>query len=1050
MTPKKILISLAGLFGCGLVALLTAVVVPSTAAAQSTTPVRFFNSEPYLAVEFALVPENCNGRPAQRYDGVQYLAREASRTYNLSTNCDWRGYVVHCNAYIEFRANHGDRDMHPPGGQNHVDDTGRFVLTKGNPLRWNGHVTRSVYIYKNIFGNVGCNRYFDARSTISIPKGPELTNARGEHLYTGLTVPVTYTGTGSEYCQVFIDRVPQASDTVLYRIGPDGGLGPSQVSLVHVPFQDNSRRCYYTVEFPPAIGGMTLQPGETTHHIGGTVNLQAHYELNSAGPSPKPSLALATASDTGYSNSDGITNNPAPTIVASNLVEGSWVMVQGKFTDYDGSYITIEKALRATGTSANVEFRNDSREDRCRVTERSRIHIVRRDDGASWDCALNQQAGLNNGIWTFTATQYVRGNLATAADPLEVTLDETPPRTNAVWSSASSIGAGFSVPLTFNFSEPVYDFTASDLEVTGGTVSEPISRAEDGGPSSTYNATLTANADATGSVTVRLPINRVRNVASVLNFVNNFTLRIGVHAQSAKPTAALRVGHDTGASSSDNLLAGNTPVITAGNLVEGATVTVRAEHLQADGSRAVYRRTFRATGTTGDASFGNLNLGGGCIMDTVFPNGSRRPGVSRDTCPLREAAGQNSTEWEVVVTQTEPDKEPSHSDALTITLDNVNPRVEQFTADPTSLDAGGASELTLKFSEAMTGLEAADLAVTGGTVSALAVDPTDDTRYTATLTAAQDVTEATVSLNANAATDMAGNSLDLGGNGSVTVSVTPAEAPEPADPEPDSSGDPDPGNISPVPDSEDDPLAPPDTGSNLTPSGPLPPPVASLDQAFGGASNFTSNNAPLFNLDNLQVGAEVVATLRYDVPNSPTGDFTQFSKTFIATDSSMSINFITPAVGGECTILTSLLGWVVAVEGKSQDCIMLRAEQGIWTLRVLQKHPDGSEEAQAAPLAITFSLDGSPPAPEPPADPETAGDPDPSDDPDSSGDPEPASGPDSSGDPAPAPAPEPPADDNDEDGDGGPDQSPEPDSEPAGDPDPSGDPAPAPNPESGS
>ena len=945
-TPRKILISLAGLFGCGLVSLLAAVAAPNTAVGQlDHVPVQFYNGGQSEDVEFAVEPQNCDREPPYRREGVHRVRARQTITLHLADFCDWTFTMVGCNAYVQYKSFAQRSDYLPRGAENHVETSGRFTFTQGRPLRWNGETVQHVTMTRrDSTSDLGCNSYFSPFADIMAPAGAEASNQHGESVFAGTTIPVTFTGS-QDQCWVVVDRVPSLDNIVDFTVGADGRVTPVQISLIDTVYRaqeisnqagnSQQHRCSYALSFPESVGGMALQAGTATPRItGGSTAFEAQYGIGAeTASSAQPALALAAASDTGYRDSDSITSNAAPTIAASGLVADAWVVVQGQHTRDDGSYLTIEQTFQATGDSADVTFGNNSRSDQCRVTERSADHSVSRDAAASGSCGLNQTAGQNNGTWTFTATQYEPGKLGTAADPLDLTLHQAAPRITAMYASATSVGAGFSVPLTFNFSEPVYEFTAADLTVTGATVAEPVSQATDGGPASTYNATLTANADAE-RIRVDLPRNKVRNVAGVLNFVNGFALTLGVHAQSAKPTAALRAGQDTGASDSDLLLAGNMPIITAGNLVPGATVSVKAEHLLANGSIAEYERVFTATGTTGDASFGNENLGGSCTKRTVDPSGSWSPGGRRDTCPLTEAAGSNSTLWRVTVTQTEPDKEPSSADVLEFVLDDVSPRLASFTADPATVAAGATAQLTLEFSEAVTGLAAADLTVTGGTVSALAADAADDTRYSATLTAGQGVAEATVTIHENAATDLAGNALDVGGNGSVVVTVAPAEEPEPADPEP---------------------------------AALLPTPVVSLNQAFGGDSNFTRNDAPLFDLDNLQVGAEVVATLRYDMPGSAAGDFTRFSKTFIATDSSMSIDFINPAMGGECSILTSAYGWVVAVEGQSQDCIMLPGEQGAWTFRALQRNPDGSGEAQSAPLVITYSLDD--PAPEPPAEP---------------------------------------------------------------------------------
>ena len=180
-TPRKILIGMAGLFGCGLVSLLAAVAVPNTAAGQGdTTPVQFYNSGLGEEVEFSVVPQNCDRDPASRHEGVHQVRVRQSITLNLANYCDWVGSMVGCNAYIGYKRSAQDNDFLPSGSENYIETSGRFTLTKGEPLNWNEQEVRHVtMIRRDYTSDLGCNTYFSPVADITVPAGAEASNQQG-------------------------------------------------------------------------------------------------------------------------------------------------------------------------------------------------------------------------------------------------------------------------------------------------------------------------------------------------------------------------------------------------------------------------------------------------------------------------------------------------------------------------------------------------------------------------------------------------------------------------------------------------------------------------------------------------------------------------------------------------------------------------------------------------------------------------------------------------------------------------------------------------------
>lgn len=171
-------------------------------------------------------------------------------------------------------------------------------------------------------------------------------------------------------------------------------------------------------------------------------------------PSAPSALALAAADDSGASNSDRITN------VTSGLT------ITG--TAEAGATVTLREGTTVLGTgTAN----------------------------SSGSFSIDVALGAGTHSLTATATD-AAGNAGTASSALSITIDTTAP-TVAISSSAATILAGQSATLTFSFSETPVGFAASDISVSGGTLT--------GLTVSPTNANVyTATLNATGAVTVSI------------------------------------------------------------------------------------------------------------------------------------------------------------------------------------------------------------------------------------------------------------------------------------------------------------------------------------------------------------------------------------------------------------------------------------------------------------------------------------------------------------------------------------------------------------------
>lgn len=185
---------------------------------------------------------------------------------------------------------------------------------------------------------------------------------------------------------------------------------------------------------------------------------------------------------------------------------------------------------------------------------------------------------------------------------------------------------------------------------------------------------------------------------------------------SAPSGLTLAAADDSGASGSDRITSQTSALTITGTAEAGSTVTLR------DGSTVL--------GTVTASSNGSFSL------DIALSAGTHNI-----TATATDAAGNASTA----------------SSALSITVDTSAPTVA-ISAVPATLLAGQTATVTFSFSEAPSGFDASDISVSGGTLSGLAVSPTNPNVYTATLTpTATSAGEIALSIGGSAFTDMAGN-----------------------------------------------------------------------------------------------------------------------------------------------------------------------------------------------------------------------------------------------------------------------------------------------------
>jgi subtilisin family serine protease len=284
---------------------------------------------------------------------------------------------------------------------------------------------------------------------------------------------------------------------------------------------------------------------------------------------------------------------------------------------------------------------------------------------------------------------------------------DTKPPTVAIATSQAKLKAGDTTLLTFTLSEASADFTADDVAVTGGTLSDFT------GSGASYTAMFTPTANFVGTGTVTVALGKFTDAAGNANVAAALSPTLAIDTKP--PTVAIT-------SSLTTLKAGTTATITF-KLSESSTTFTASDVIVMGGTLS----NFAGTGATYTATFTPT---AGLVGTGTF---------SIDAGAFTDAAGN-----------------PSVAGALTtpLRIDMVVPTIA-IAADKTTLKTGETMLLTFTLSETPASFTAAMVTVAGGTLSNFTGSGTN---YTAKFTPSTNFTgTGTVSVLAGKFVDTAGN-----------------------------------------------------------------------------------------------------------------------------------------------------------------------------------------------------------------------------------------------------------------------------------------------------
>ncbi|WP_197286364.1 Ig-like domain-containing protein [Pedobacter sp. PACM 27299] len=254
--------------------------------------------------------------------------------------------------------------------------------------------------------------------------------------------------------------------------------------------------------------------------------------FDTSAPNAPSAPVLATASDSGFSNSDNLTNVTTP-VFTGTAEAGSTVTLY----DTDGTNVL------GTGVAT----------------------------GGIWSITAST---LAEGIHTITAKATdAAGNTSLASTGLAITIDLTSP-TLAITSNAAQLKSDETATITFTFSEDpgttfAWDGTTGDVVVTGGTLAaisgSGLTRTATFTPTAGTNAGIASITVAAATYTDAAGNNGGAGTTPLLNFDTS--------APNAPSAPVLAAASDSGVSNSDNLTNVTTPVLT-GTAEAGSTVTL--------------------------------------------------------------------------------------------------------------------------------------------------------------------------------------------------------------------------------------------------------------------------------------------------------------------------------------------------------------------------------------------------------------------------------------------------------------------------------------------
>ncbi|WP_165570868.1 beta strand repeat-containing protein [Comamonas thiooxydans] len=426
-------------------------------------------------------------------------------------------------------------------------------------------------------------------------------------------------------------------------------------------------------------GGVTWTAAFTpTANLESTVNL---ITLNNAGVADKAGNAGVGTTDSNNYAIDTLRPTATITVADTALAVG------------ETSTVTI------TFSEAVSDFTNDD----LTVSNGTLSAVSSSDGGVTWTATFTPTAGINSAsnyvILDNTGVLDGAGNVGSGTTTSNnYGIDGVRP-TATVAIDKSSLIIGQTAQVTITFSEAVTSFSNSDLTVSNGTLSAVSS--SDGGV--TWTATFTPAGNITSASNV-ITLGNTGYTDTAGNAGTGTSVSSNYAIDTQRPTATIVM-------SDPNLSAGETSqvTITFSEAVTGFTLG----ELNA-GNGTLSNLSSSDGGVTWTATFTpNANTSSGTNVITLANTG------------IFDIAGNSGA---------------GTTSSVNYSIDTVRPTATILVANP-ALKIGDTSQVTITFSQAVSGFTNADLTVVGGTLSAVS-SADGGVTWTATFTPAGNISNA--------------------------------------------------------------------------------------------------------------------------------------------------------------------------------------------------------------------------------------------------------------------------------------------------------------------
>ena len=438
----------------------------------------------------------------------------------------------------------------------------------------------------------------------------DLAVADGTYHYTVTAQHGSWTATSLASVSVSVNsEQPTVTVTSISPTPNSNGYNNTTPVVVNLSASDASGIASITYRIdagtPVTVAGATAAvsvPDDGTHTV--TFSARDNMGLDSADqyqtvlidtvlPAAPPAPTLTAASDTGFSDTDNISNDSTPTFTGAAEA---------------GSTVTLYSSGTAVGTAVAS-------------------------DGTYTVTASPLAAGTRT--MTVRATD-LADNLGPSSGSTSITLDYTAPSTPAApnLSAASDSGRSSTDNITFE-TTPTYTMAFPAGAVSGTLLSGGV----EVGSSTTATVTSSVLANGVHAMTVRVA-DAAGNISSASA---TQTVTIDTTAPAAPTTPVLTAASDTGSSSSDRITNDTTPTFTGSNeslaivtlwqngLQLGTTTTIGTTHsvtsdAMSDGDHVVTTTATDVAGNLGPAS-GSTTV----TIDTVPPTAPSAPVVTADS-----------------------------------------------------------------------------------------------------------------------------------------------------------------------------------------------------------------------------------------------------------------------------------------------------------------------------------------------------------------------------------------------------------------------------------